>query len=246
MDSLIIRLQYPLCILVTAGLLPLSAFCGTETIVPNDTVTTENNWLANSGDKLTAVTDGNDGVYIYSASAGETQRFVLANTSSIPGTATIDSFIVISRGEKTTGAGTTRYRHRIRMDGNNNYCDGLNQNMTESWANYPEKFTATPTAAGTCAGSLTIARMDSLNIQLNSLLVPIGHEARVTDLDVTIYYTESGGAIKKHRRRLLILSGKARDGYEAFAEMGGFNSDWTVGFAHHPWLWQNDCEGLNK
>ncbi len=172
---------------------------GSVKLIPQDTLDAAV-WSVTSGGRVAAVTDGVDGVYIFESS-GSSQRYSLTNTSGIPVDATIDSFVVWTRAQVTNDVGTDRIRHRIRMDGNSNFCDGANIDLTNTWTDYKEKFMLTPATAGTCTGALSIARMDSLNIQYLDIT---GDENRVTKCSVVVWYTETGGETKARRRHLLI------------------------------------------
>lgn len=226
-----------LCLL-SAVLVASVTFAGSETIIPESIVSAENSWKTNSlGGKVAAVTDGNDAFYVYDDVGGNVQRFTLTDESTIPTDATIDSFVVLLRAQKTT-AGTTRIRNRIRMDGNANFCDGSNITLTTSWVNYAEKFTLTPTSSGACAGSLTKSRIDSLNIQLLSVGVPVGGAARVTDVDFIIYFTESGAAPALQSRRRIVLSFQEENEYEQIIGHGDSGITFDFVFAvSQPWLW---------
>ncbi len=208
---------------------------------PDDTLSGTNNWLENrtgeplENEKVFVVTDFNDLEYIYNS--GSAQAFTLSNYSaSIPNDATIDSFVFHSRAQ-AGGAGTHTIRHRVRMAPSSaNWCDGVNINLTTTWTDYSEKFTLTPTAAGTCAGSLTEARMDSLCVQYNSVSAAV--QNRVTQCSVVVWYTPV--ASTKKRRRRLTPTSEVINGSEKFAEAGGFNIDMVVGFSEPDWIWRTE------
>ncbi|MGH8015120.1 MAG: hypothetical protein ACREBV_02915, partial [Candidatus Zixiibacteriota bacterium] len=64
-----------------------------------------------------------------------------------------------------------------------------------------QKFNCFPDGGGTCGSALSIARLDSLEIQI---LDVIGDTNKVTECSVVVWYTEvGGGALKKRRRHLL-------------------------------------------
>lgn len=221
------------------------AYCSSAYMAPEDTVSGTNAWSENrigepgENEKVYVVTDFNDAEYIYS-STGASQLYTLTNSSSvIPDGATIDSFVIYTTAQVENDAGVDRIRHRVRMDGNSNYCDGANIDLTNSWTVYSEKFSATPTSGGVCDGVLTEARMDSLNIQY---LDVTGDENRITQCSVLVWYTESGGQIKRRRRRIVLSdSAPIVDGFEEFARAGFFCPDEII-INSNPsnWFWKEE------
>lgn len=167
-------------------LLASTALADSETLVP-DGEGSPNQWAASSGGKVTAVTDGVDGVYILETVDEEDQVFSLSNTTFDAG-ATIDSIVIVWRGEDD-GAGNNRVQAKL-VDGSGNVeCDGANQALTTSWVTYTEAgVTATPTGTG-CDGALTKTLIDAMLVRVDCTSIGAGRENRVTDIDVVIYYT---------------------------------------------------------
>ncbi|HEX2897809.1 MAG TPA: hypothetical protein VHP63_07150 [candidate division Zixibacteria bacterium] len=222
-----------------------NSFGGSAYMAPEDTVFGTNAWSENrlgepgENEKVYVVTDFNDIEYIYS-STGASQLFTFTNPSSaIPDGATIDSFVIYTTAQVDNDAGTDRIRHRVRMDGNSNYCDGVNIDLSNTWTVYSEKFTATPTSGGVCDGALTEARMDSLNIQY---LDVTGDENRVTQCSVLVWYTEAGGQIKKRRRKVVLSDNfPGVNGYELFGHAGFSCHDAVIINSSLPgWLWKEE------
>jgi hypothetical protein len=221
------KAAFPAIVSVLISLVAASVLAGTETIIPQDTVGLPNNaWSTNSlGGKVVSVTDGDDDFYIY-AEANLFQGFTLTDETTIPGDATIDSFVVVFRAQKTS-ASLTRIRVRVRMDGTTTFCDGSNTILTTSWVDYRSKFTATPTeGTGTCGETITKARIDSLYIVMVGVTTPIGEQSQVTDIDVIVYFTEVAGESQPTRRRKLLQVGSAPDGEQYYA------------FYKPTWLWE--------
>jgi len=240
------RLRKPMALIFWLPFLAMeNSYSGSAYMAPEDTVSGTNAWSENrlgepgEIEKVYVVTDFNDVEYIYS-STGASQLYTFTNPSAaIPDGATIDSFVIYTTAQVDNDAGTDRIRHRIRMDGNSNYCDGANIDLTNAWTVYSEKFTATPTSGGVCDGALTEARMDSLNIQY---LDVTGDENRVTQCSVLVWYTETGGQIKKRRRKVLLSdSAPSVNGYEEFARVGLICTDVAVINSDLPlWLWKEE------
>ncbi|MGH8015121.1 MAG: hypothetical protein ACREBV_02920, partial [Candidatus Zixiibacteriota bacterium] len=116
---------------------------GSFKIVPNDTVNVAGGpWnitpsICGGGGncRVEYVTDGVDGNFIWSIS-GLSQLYSFQNVSgSIPGDATIDSFVVWFRCAVNNTASNDRVRPRIRSTGTSNFFDGANMNIeTTSFA----------------------------------------------------------------------------------------------------------------
>jgi len=216
-----------------------SATAGSVKMVPDDTIAIGTRWnliptCGGGNCRLTYVTDGVDGNYIW-ANSGISQCYSFTNTSGIPGTATIDSYVVWLRMATDNPAGNDRVLPRIRSTGTSNYCDGANMNIqTTAFADSSRRFTSWPDGAGTCGfGLLKIERMDSLQLQVN---YSIGDTLKITECSVVVWYTEAGGAKKARRRHLLSDEG----GYEKFAEYCGLDPNWVIGFREPEFIWREE------
>lgn len=215
-----------------------SAKAGSVRIIPEDTVGGTALWnlqpaCGGGNCYISYLTDGVDNNYIWSLSSLQ-HHVTMTNTSGIPGTATIDSFVTWFRCAVDNTANNDRIRPRIRSMGTGNYCDGAFINIeTTTFADSSKKFTSWPTAANTCtAGGLSIARMDSMEI---AILDVGGDSLKVTQCSVVVWYSETGGAIKSRRRHLLIGDG----GFEEFAKFCSLDPNWITGFKDN-WLWREE------
>lgn len=162
-----------------------------ETLVP-DGLDTPDQWVASSGGKVVAVTDGVDGVYILETVNGEDQMFTLSNTT-FSASATVDSFRIRWRGQDE-GSGNNRIQLVAFTDATNN-CKGSNQSVTTSWVDYDIPFIGAPDDDQDCLGvSLTKSIMDALKIRVDCSALGAGREVRVTEIEVFVFYTPAGGA----------------------------------------------------
>lgn len=165
-------------------------FADQETLVP-DATDSPDQWVASSGDKVVAVTDGVDGVYILETASGEDQMFTLTNTT-FSASATVDSFRIRWRGQDE-GSGNNRIQVIAFTDTDLN-CKGSNQSVTTSWVDYDAPFIGAPDADQDCIGvALTKSIMDALRVRVDCSALGSGREVRVTDIDVIVFYTPDAG-----------------------------------------------------
>jgi hypothetical protein len=171
----------------------LGAACVTQdSIAISDTVLTENQWTNVGGaSKVASITDAVDANSVTEVTQGQVQRFTFAN-QSLPAGAIIDSIRVESRGKEYDAAPTSpnKYGHRLRMDGNTNYCDGPTlTGFTSSYVTYANKFTGSPSGAGVCYGIWSAPRLDSSNLQFNATFIGTGDTIFCTFAKIYICYT---------------------------------------------------------
>lgn len=171
----------------------VSSWADQETLVP-DGLDTPDQWVASSGGKVVAVTDGVDGVYILETVNGEDQMFTLSNTT-FSASATVDSFRIHWRGQDE-GSGNNRIQLSAFTDIDNN-CKGSNQAVTTSWVDYDVPFIGAPDVDQDCIGvALTKSIMDALKIRVDCSALGAGREVRVTEIEVFVFYTPAAGGGK--------------------------------------------------
>ena len=212
-----------------------------DSITVSDTSTgAENTWTNVGGaDKMASLSDAVDNNYIKTATSG-VQRMIFGNQSLVAG-AVIDSIRVETRGKEfDAGSSNNRYRHRLRMDGNTNFCDGaVLASFTSTYTNYFDRFINSPTAAGTCAGTWSLARIDSINLQLNPT-VATNDSVFCTYMDVQMCYHTASGV--KRRRRLLQSVAPSEEGCREFAKFGEVECDECFGFQESEFIWSKEIE----
>jgi hypothetical protein len=114
----------------------------------------------------------------------------MADNTTIPSDAIIDSVMIHIRARKDFGAGSATIRARI-FNGVGNYCDGNTIAMTATLTDYVfDAYVSPPTSAGGCSGSWTRKSVDSLDIQLN--WVSAGDDPRVVKMYAVVHWTEAG------------------------------------------------------
>jgi len=163
--------------------------------------------------KLLSLQDKISGTAIFEQTQADSQRFTLENTM-IPASSTFQSLNFYARvRRKNNNGGVAFLRMRLMMDGNNtNYCESGDFSLTSAYALYTFQFTGTPTAAGSCGGSLDSLALDSINVVFMADSVLANDTIYVGQFDAYVCYVAAGGAPAPKRRRRLLLSVKPPHG----------------------------------
>lgn len=178
-------------------MLAANVWAGSESLRPDGDPTPDHMSIQNTS-RYGATNDDNDATYIYVSDPGS-EKLSIADNTSIPGTATIDSVVIEYRAKKDFGAGSAKLRARI-FRGAVKYCDSEEWTLSASWANHRfQKFDKAPTTAGTCTDNWTKALIDSLDVQI--IIVQAGDEPKVAELWAHVYWTAAGTGSKSGRRR---------------------------------------------
>ena len=168
--------------------LAANAWAGTETLDP-DGDPTPNDWQLVGTTKHAATSDTDDGTYIWDDGPGS-EKLSMADETTVPTDATIDSITIHVRARKNFGAGDARIKARI-FRGAGKYCDGNTILLSSSLVDYTfDAYLSPPTAAGVCSGSWTKALVDSLDVQL--IWVSAGDDPRVVKMYAVVHWTEAG------------------------------------------------------
>jgi hypothetical protein len=175
------------------------AFSAQEILLPD--ASTSDVWNASpAGTKVDRVIDDDDGEFISSGSSDPVvHRFSVGN-STFDASATVDSVRVLWRG-RDNGSGNNRAFVSIWTDASN-YCDGTAEALTTSFAEYNAPFTAAPSGADACAGTLTKAIIDGLEIVVTADPLGNSREAQVSDIDLYVFYTEASSFQSARRRKV--------------------------------------------
>ena len=184
-------------------LLTSTAWADTETIIP-DGVVTPDDWANFGGaNKVTSVTDTDDGTYIVEVTDEDNQMFTLSNTTFDVGV-TVDSFRVISTCQDN-GSGANKVQLVAFTDASN-YCLGANQNCGTNPTTTIDSHLGAPNGANSCGGVLTKSVMDNLQIRVDATAIGNSREVRILKIEVIVFFTPAGGGepdVSHRRRRLL-------------------------------------------
>ena len=165
-----------------------TVIAGTETLDP-DGDPFPDDWQLVNATKHGALNDANDATYIWDDTPGS-ELVSMADNTTIPSDAIIDSVMIHIRARKNFGAGSATIRARI-FNGVANFCDGNNITLTSSIADYVfDAYVSPPTSAGGCSGSWTRNSIDSLDVSL--ILVSATDDPRVVKMYAVVHWTEAG------------------------------------------------------
>ncbi len=169
-------------------MLAANVWAGTETLDPDGDPFPDNWQLVNST-KHGALNDADDATYLWDDSPGD-EMLSLADNTTIPSDAIIDSVMIHIRARKNFGAGSAVIKARL-FNGTSNWCDGNTITMTATLTDYVfDAYVSPPTSAGGCSGSWTRASVDSLDVSL--IWVSAGDDPRVVKMYVVVHWTEAG------------------------------------------------------
>ena len=184
-------------------LLTSTAWADQETIIP-DAVGTPDDWANFGGaNKVTSVTDTDDGTYIVEVTSGDDQMFTLSNTTFDVGV-TVDSFRVISICQDN-GSGANKVQ-LVAFTDDSNYCLGANQNCGTNPTTTIDSHLGAPNGVNSCGGVLTKSVMDNLQIRVDATAIGNSREVRIIKIEVIVFFTPAGGGepdVSHRRRRLL-------------------------------------------
>ena len=160
-----------------------SSFAKIEVIRPDaisDADTFDSTGSGNT--KTIMLTDQTDGNYIFSPSVN-TDRYTLGDLVATD-IDVVDSVVFHWRGQDNgNGANKIQVSARINTD----VSGGVNTNLTTSWVDYSDSFTAPPGSRGTWDAF----EVDSLVFQIACSQIGNGREARVTECSVVVWYSSS-------------------------------------------------------
>ncbi|MCH9024721.1 MAG: hypothetical protein IH931_05235 [candidate division Zixibacteria bacterium] len=168
--------------------LAANVWAGTETLDPDGDPTPDDWQLVNST-KHGAISDADDATYIWDDAPGS-EKLSMADNTTIPSDAIIDSVMIHVRAKKNVGEGTATLKARI-FNGATNYCDGNTINVLQVLQGYVfDAYVSPPTSAGACSGTWTKADIDNLDVQL--IWVAAGDNPRVVKMYAVVHWTEAG------------------------------------------------------
>lgn len=168
--------------------LAANVWAGTETLDP-DGDPTPDDWQLVNTTKHGAISDADDATYIWDDSPGS-EKLSMADNTTIPSDAIIDSVMIHVRAKKNVGEGTATLKARI-FNGATNYCDGNTINVLQVLQGYVfDAYVSPPTSAGVCSGTWTKADIDNLDVQL--IWVAAGDNPRVVKMYAVVHWTEAG------------------------------------------------------
>ncbi len=169
-------------------MLAANVWAGTETLDP-DGDPIPNDWQLVNSTKHGAVSDADDATYIWDDAPGS-ELLSMADNSTIPSDAIIDSVMIHVRARKDFGGGAATLKARI-FNGTSLWCDGNTITMSASIADYAfDAYVSPPSSAGGCSGSWTRAKIDSLDIGL--IWVSAGDDPRVVKMYAVVHWSEAG------------------------------------------------------
>ena len=169
-------------------MLAANVWAGTETLDP-DGDPFPDDWQLVNTTKHGALNDADDATYIWDDTPGS-ELVSMADNTTIPSDAIIDSVMIHIRARKNFGAGSGTIKARL-FNGSSNWCDGNTITLTASIADYVfDAYVSPPTSAGGCSGSWTRASVDSLDVSL--ILISATDDPRVVKMYAVVHWTEAG------------------------------------------------------
>jgi len=211
---------------------------GTDRLDPDGDPANDNWSCTGCGTKPGILSDGSNGTYISATTSGTDENIGMDN-HAVPGGATIDSvnFVITVNGGVFDGVTLFVWR-----DDHAGYCAYGNKSLgSPGFTNVRWKTTNGPVSGGSACNEVWSITKLNAGVEVEYIKTGSG-TVQISEGWVDIYYTESGGAKKYRRGKLLKVSDDNRDGfgYEQFADAGHFKSaDPTDAFAEPKWLWSN-------
>lgn len=135
--------------------------------------------------KVADVQDGSDASSICSNTAGEIERFVLNNPTVITGSDTINHCTLRARARTSATSGQSRIKLRERDD-NSAFQDSNNIMLSTSYVDYSWQFNVAPDG-----GAWTLAKLNTLQMQIINVSVPMRTILQCAEFYVDIDYTVS-------------------------------------------------------
>ena len=179
------------------------AMAESEILVPDGTGSPDQ-WVASdAGSKVTAVTDGTDGLYIIETTDEENQMYTMSDATGIDGADTIDSVRILCRAQDN-GSGNNKLQMVLFTDASN-FCLGADRALGTSFAEFNDAFqSGAPSGSDACAGAWTLAKLNAIQIRVDATAIGGSRELDVSDIDLIVFYTPAGaGGNLTHRRRSL-------------------------------------------